>query len=334
MKFGLYLRSFLSDKSRPVHELMDDAVEICHVARDVGFSTITMPQHWVSYPTVWPQPFPTLARLAPETGDMKLMTGILQLPLYNPLQVAEDVATLDHISKGRFVLGIAIGYRETELEAAGTTRKARVPRLVESLELMKLMWSGEEVNFDGRYWQLHGARMGFVPVQRPHPPIWIACQSDGAIRRAARIADACYLAPQVGFDDLLPLIEAYRLERQDAGLDNGTVALSRSVSFASSAADAMEQAREAAASSYRTYSTWDMQESSMVQIHTSSDSEITDWAVAGSPQECVERFARLRHDGVEFVNITFLNLPSELSARSDYLRRFAASVIKPFAVST
>ena len=119
MQFGLYLRSFLTDRSRPLHEQIDDVIEICHVARGAGFSSVTMPQHWVSYPTTWPQPFSVLARLAPETGDMKLMTGIVLLPLHNPLQVAEDVATLDQISKGRVVFGVGIGYRETELEAVG-----------------------------------------------------------------------------------------------------------------------------------------------------------------------------------------------------------------------
>ncbi|MCH8848317.1 MAG: LLM class flavin-dependent oxidoreductase, partial [Chloroflexi bacterium] len=125
MRFGLYLRSFLSDPTRPLHEQIDEVIEICHVARDAGFASVTVPQHWVSHPTVWPQPFPMLARLAPETGDMRLMTGILLLPLHNPLQIAEDAATLDHISKGRLTLGVGIGYRDVELEAAGTARKHR-----------------------------------------------------------------------------------------------------------------------------------------------------------------------------------------------------------------
>ncbi|MYF65109.1 MAG: LLM class flavin-dependent oxidoreductase, partial [Chloroflexi bacterium] len=91
MEFGLYLRSFLTDRTRPLYEQIDELVEICHVARDSGFSAVTMPQHWVSHPTIWPQPFQVLARLAPETGDMRLLTGIVLLPLHNPLQVAEDV---------------------------------------------------------------------------------------------------------------------------------------------------------------------------------------------------------------------------------------------------
>ena len=326
MEFGLYLRSFLTDRTRPLYEQIDDLVEICHVARDSGFSAVTMPQHWVSHPTIWPQPFQVLARLAPETGDMRLLTGIVLLPLHNPVQIAEDAATLDHICRGRFTLGVGIGYRETELEAVGATRKDRAPRLTESIELMKRLWSGEEVDHEGRYWTLHGARMGFLPVQQPHPPIWIACQSDGAVRRAARIADACYIAPQVGFDDLPALIAAYHDER--AGRPAGNVSVSRGVAFAKDRETAAAEAQAAAESSYRMYSTWNMQEDTMVRINIESDSRVDDWAVAGNAGDCLEQFDRMTGQGVGYVGITFYNLPATLEARKEYLARFAEDVIR------
>jgi alkanesulfonate monooxygenase SsuD/methylene tetrahydromethanopterin reductase-like flavin-dependent oxidoreductase (luciferase family) len=325
MQFGLYLRSFLTDRSRPLHEQIDDVIEICHVARDAGFSSVTMPQHWVSYPTTWPQPFSVLARLAPETGDMKLMTGIVLLPLHNPLQVAEDVATLDQISKGRVVLGVGIGYRETELEAVGATRRDRVPRLTESIALMKQLWTGEEISFEGKYWTVHNAQMGFPCYQEPHPPIWIACQSDGAVRRSARIADAAYLAPQVGFDDLQPLLDAYHDERAKQSLDAGRITISRGVAFGT---DRDAAIAEAAKSSYRMYSTWNMQEDTMVKINIDPDSSVSDWAVAGNGDDCVAGFSRLEEKGVDYVGTTFYNLPKGLEARKEYLQNFAESVIQ------
>ncbi len=329
MQFGLYLRSFLTDRARPLYEQIDDLVEICHVARDSGFSAVTMPQHWVSHPTIWPQPFPVLARLAPETGDMRLLTGIVLLPLHNPLQIAEDAATLDHICRGRFTLGVGIGYRETELEAVGAARRDRAPRLEESIEVMKRLWSGEEVDHEGRYWNIHGARMGFLPVQQPHPPIWIACQSDGAVRRAARIADACYIAPQVGFGDLSALIDAYRGERAALGRPGeGRVTISRGVAFAKDRETAAAEAQAAAESSYRMYSTWNMQEDTMVRINIESDSRVDDWAVTGNGADCLEQFNQLAEQGVDYVGVTFYNLPRTLDARKEYLQSFAEDVIR------
>jgi len=328
MEFGLYLRSFLTDRTRPLHEQIDDVVEICHVARDAGFSTVTMPQHWVSHPTTWPQPFSVLARLAPETGDMKLMTGIVLLPLHNPLQMAEDVATLDQITKNRFVFGVGIGYRETELEAVGATRKDRVPRMTESIQIMKQLWTGEEIDYEGKYWQIHGAKMGFPCYQEPHPPIWIACQSNGAVRRSARIADACYLAPQVGFDDVATLIGAYRDERATKGLSGGRVTISRGVAFGTDKASAIAEATAAAESSYRMYSTWNMQEDTMVKININDDTKVDDWAVAGNGDDCIEGFSKLAEQGVDYVGATFYNLPKGLDARREYLQAFSANVIK------
>lgn len=327
MELGIYFRSFFTDPSRPLFEQIDDAVEICHVARDAGFAAITMPQHWVSHPTIWPQPFPMLARLAPEVGEMRLQTGIVLLPLHNPLQVAEDVATLDHIAKGRFVLGVGLGYRDTELEAVAATRKDRVPRLRESIEIMKRLWTGETIDYEGRYWRFHGAKMGFAPLQKPHPPIWIACQSEGAVRRAARIADACYLAPQVGFEDVAHLISIYRDERSATDQEPGKVTISRGVSFSSNRERAIQEARDSAASSYRMYSSWNMQEDTMVKINIASDSEVSAWAVVGNAEDCLERLGRLAEAGVEYVGMTLLNLPKNLEGRKDYLQRLAENLL-------
>src|SRR5258708_21274516 len=96
-----------------------------------------MAEHWLAYPTVWPAPIPFLARLAPETGEMRIKTSVLLLPLLNPVEVAENVVTLDHLTHGRLTVGVSIGYRETELAAAGVTRRDRGPPLRGALGRVK-----------------------------------------------------------------------------------------------------------------------------------------------------------------------------------------------------
>ena len=117
MDVGIYIRDYLDDPNRPFFEQVEEAAEVCRHAAALGFSAIYMPQHFIAYPTRWLQPMPTLARLAPDTGSMKLMTGILLLTYHNPVDIAEQTVTLDHLSGGRFVLGVGLGYREKELEA-------------------------------------------------------------------------------------------------------------------------------------------------------------------------------------------------------------------------
>src|SRR5919206_3484739 len=151
MQLGFHLTPFWSPTDRSPTQILDEAIEVIAAASGMGFDWVSMGQHWLSHPTIWPQPFPFLARIAPVTGSMQLKTSVLLVPLLNPVEVAENVATLDHLCHGRFVLGAAVGYREAELAAAGLTRRGRGAQLEESLRLLKLLWSGEEVTFEGRY---------------------------------------------------------------------------------------------------------------------------------------------------------------------------------------
>ena len=329
MEFGLYLRSFLTDRSRPLYEQIDELVEICHVARDSGFSAVTMPQHWVSHPTIWPQPFQVLARLAPETGDMRLLTGIVLLPLHNPVQMAEDVATLDHICRGRLTFGVGIGYRETELGAVGATRRDRVPRLAESIEIMKQLWSGEEVTYEGRY--LDGTRC--QDGLRPHAAAAPADMDSVSERRRSAPLRAhrgrVLHRPAGGI--LGPRRSGGHLPGgacTASGNGPGRLALTRGVAYGKDKATAAAEAQEAAASSYKMYSTWNMQEDTMLKINIDSDSQVEDWAVTGNGDDCLEQFAAIAEHGIDYVGMTFYNLPKTLEARKEYLQSFAENVIR------
>src|SRR5438128_11526342 len=171
MRIGFHLTPCWSPTDRAPTAIIDEAIEVVHAAAGLGFAWVSVGHHWLSHPTVWPHPIAMLSRLAPEAGEMRLKTSMLLLPLLNPVDVAESVVTLDHITHGRLDVGVAIGYRERELEAAGLGRKDRVPTLEESLAVMKRLWAGEEVTHEGTYVRMAGARLGFGPCQRPHPPL-------------------------------------------------------------------------------------------------------------------------------------------------------------------
>ena len=233
MEVGLYIRDYMEDPDRPMHQQVEEAAEVCRRAKSLGFSVIYAPQHYISHPTVWMQPMQTLARLAPDAEGLKLLTGVMLLPYHNPVDIAEQTVTLDHISNGRFILGVGIGYREAELSAFGTNRRDRVSRFEESLALMKLLWSGEEVDFDGRHWQVQGARLGLTPVQKPHPPVWMAAQSRGAVRRAAALADRVILGPQPSWEDIGLLTRQYKEALEELGRDpDGRIGVHRSIAIA------------------------------------------------------------------------------------------------------
>jgi alkanesulfonate monooxygenase SsuD/methylene tetrahydromethanopterin reductase-like flavin-dependent oxidoreductase (luciferase family) len=330
MKIGFHLTPFWSPTDRGPTRIIDEAVVVVSAASRMGFAWVSIGQHWISHPTVWPQPIPMLARLAPETGTMRLKTSVLLLPILNAVETAENVATLDHICHGRLDVGVAIGYREKELATVGLRRKDRVPKLEESLDLMKRLWNGDEVTFDGVYSRVSAGRMGFVPYQRPHPPLEMGAQSDGATRRAARLTDGVFFGPQVAWRDVGRLAGVFREARREAAKSNaGTVGASRSLIVGSSKETAAAAARAYLEKTFAMYRAWEMQEGTMAPLQLGFEAALDDWTVHGSPQDCVEALERARALGLERVGVTIYSLPREVKARIDYLAMIAEDILRP-----
>src|SRR5690606_1812311 len=112
----------------------ENHVEQVRAIRDGGYDGVWLAQHYLTYPDQFFQPNPLLARLAAETGDLTVGTNILVLPLHNIIDLAEQYATIDIITGGRLVLGVALGYRDIEYDAFGVNRKTRARRFDEQLE--------------------------------------------------------------------------------------------------------------------------------------------------------------------------------------------------------
>jgi alkanesulfonate monooxygenase SsuD/methylene tetrahydromethanopterin reductase-like flavin-dependent oxidoreductase (luciferase family) len=333
MHIGIHLTPFFSPTDRPPTQVIDEVVSLAHRASQLGYAWISAPHHWTAHPSVWPQPFPLLARLAPETESMRLMTLVILLPLLNPVETAEHVATLDAISHGRLTLGVAIGYREAELEAVGLTRQDRVPKLVESLTLMKQLWSGGEVTFAGRYTRVTKLRMGLTPVQQPHPPIVMGCQSERATARAARLTDGVFFGPQVGWADIGKLLDVYQRARTEAGhATPGILGASRALLLGNDQADAARIGRAYLERTFANYRAWAMQEATMVPLALSFDRPLEDWTVHGSTADCVETLLRAREEmGLTHISLTMYNLPRELPARLEYLERVSEEILRKVA---
>lgn len=329
MHIGFHLTPFFSPPERPPTQILDEVITAVRAASTMGYAWVSTPHHWLSYPTVWPQPYPLVARLAPETGSMHIKTSVLLVPLLNAVEVAENVVTLDHLTHGRLTLGVALGYREEELQAAGLTRRDRVPKLEESLQVMKRLWAGEEVTYQGTYIRLDRARLGFGPFQQPHPPIEFGAQSRGAVRRAARLGDGIFLGPQVGWDSIRELVGVYKQARQEAGAQHlGMLGASRCLIVGTNKDDAAARARDYVAKTFANYKRWRMQESTMVPLQLDFDAGLDVWTIHGSPADCVETLQRAREEiGLEYIGFTIYSLPVDVQARIDYLQMIAEDIV-------
>ncbi|MBW2499849.1 MAG: LLM class F420-dependent oxidoreductase [Deltaproteobacteria bacterium] len=129
-------------------------------------------------------PFVALAAAAMATTRLRLHTNIVVLPYHNPFLTAKAVASLDVVSGGRLIVGVAAGYLVDEFAALGVPFEERNERSDEAIPAMKAAWSGESVKLSGGSFEARGNTMLPVPLQKPHPPIWIGGNAPRAIRRA------------------------------------------------------------------------------------------------------------------------------------------------------
>ena len=276
----------------PLEQQVSNWAEMARVGRQAGFNSVAAPHHWLAHPVKWFQPMLVLSRLAADTAPMNLISGIVQLPLYNPVDMAEQAATLDAISGGRFIFGVGLGYREQLFEAANARRADRVGRMVESIQVMKQLWTGDEVTFHGKHFRVTKGRISLTPIQKPHPPIWMAAQSEGAVRRAGEMGLAWYIPPQADFNDVKRLWTIYREALDKAGHPvPRDVPLLRYTCIAKDRQTAVRLAEGYMKDTFALYRPWGLEEKTTVRIHRSFDEELNR-ALIGSPEECAEKLNR------------------------------------------
>lgn len=258
MNFGVLLdHQYARDED--VAGSVASLVDYVEALRDLGFDSVFGIHHYLSGLRTL-QPMSLLSRLVDRSGEMQLGTGILILPLLHPVHVAEEVATLDQLSGGRFVLGIGSGYRKEEFEAFGLKRSDRTARLVESLEVMTKLWTGEPVTHDGEHFQLEDASLSMLPAQRPHPPIWIGANSPEGIARAARLGHPWFAPANVKRNWAVGNLQTYREELVAAGFaDEGrTYPIQRDLCIADSREEAFALVEPYVRASYGAYSKYGM----------------------------------------------------------------------------
>lgn len=159
---------------------------------DLGFEYIAAGEHFMrgSPPGATHAALPLLGVAAGATERIRILSSILLTPFYHPLVLAKLATTLDIASGGRLTLGVGVGGEfPVEFEAAGLNVKQRGRRTDECLDVLRQLWTQEQVAYAGRHFQLQDASINPQPTQRPHPPVWVAGRRDAAMRRAVRYGD-------------------------------------------------------------------------------------------------------------------------------------------------
>lgn len=135
------------------------------------------------------EPLTILAAAAGTTQKIRLGTSVLLANLRHASHVAKIISTLDFISNGRVILGLGFGSRESDYKAVEIPFEHRGSRAVEQVQLMKRLWTEDEVTFKGKFYSVENLSVGPKPIQKPHPPLWTGGSAEVALKRAGTWAD-------------------------------------------------------------------------------------------------------------------------------------------------
>jgi alkanesulfonate monooxygenase SsuD/methylene tetrahydromethanopterin reductase-like flavin-dependent oxidoreductase (luciferase family) len=216
-----------------------DVLEHAAAAEALGYDSFWLTEHHFWYDGYCPSLLPVLATVAQRTRRIGLGTGALLLPLHDPLRVAEDAAMVDVLSGGRLILAFGLGYRPEEFDGLGTEKRTRGERLIEGIEVVRGALAEPLFSHHGRHYAYGDVRLWPRPVQRPHPPIWLAAGT--ALRTAERAGrSGLPLIEPSHTRNVSEVVEAYRRAGREAGVppDRLEVALIRNVCIAETKADA------------------------------------------------------------------------------------------------
>jgi len=295
VRFGLFVSAQYPAGEDPAARL-DEHLEQVRFVRDAGFHSVFAGQHFLPAPFQMLQSVPLLARLAAETGEMRVGAGILLLPLLNPVEVAEQAATLDVVTGGRFVLGVGLGYRAEENAAFGVP-EGRVRVFREKLDVVRRLLEGEEVTASGHGYRLERASLAPRPVSSPRPPIWMAANGDSAVRRAARLADTWFVNPHAALAEVERQLALFRAER---GSEPEELPMLREACVAPTDEEAVAVARPYLARKYEAYVDWGQSD-----VLPPTDTLRREWEelhagrfLLGSPETVLQQVDALRTLGV------------------------------------
>ncbi len=191
MKFGFVL---------PNHLGIEDPADVVSLgihAENAGFDSVWVNHHVINAGYVrdrlgdrpYHDALVLLTWLASKTHRVRLGTSVLVLPYLHPMVLARELATLDHLSDGRLVVGVGVGSLPDESAALGVPYKTRGAYSNEFLEVLKRLWAEGEASFDGDHFEFEDVISSPKPLQHPHPPIMVGGNHRAALRRAARYGD-------------------------------------------------------------------------------------------------------------------------------------------------
>ena len=337
MKFGLFggARTEMGEQASDSRIYTDYVDYICE-AEALGFHSVFLVEHHFTGFGQVSATLGFLTYLAAKTSRIRLGTAVLVLPWHNPALLAEQVATLDLLSNGRFDFGIGKGYRWGEFHGFCIPMAEAEERYQETVAFLRKAWTTPgRFSHRGKYWNFEDVVIEPAPVQKPHPPFWVGAQSPASIRYAAENGYNLLLGQAGSAATVAEGVSIYRraVEAQGRVFDPATIGLTRALLMATNAEEreAAHQLRMKFMRSVQQLALSPTGESptlgrprralSETEMRAANESD----ALLGPPEEIVARLKALQAGGVEYVMVI------DFAGSREHLRRFAREVMPELA---
>jgi alkanesulfonate monooxygenase SsuD/methylene tetrahydromethanopterin reductase-like flavin-dependent oxidoreductase (luciferase family) len=334
MKFGLFGGARSPGASASADsQAYTTYVDYVLLAEELGFAGVFVVEHHFTGVGQVSASLNLLSYLAGRTQRIRLGSAVVVLPWHNPVLLAEQVATLDLLSGGRFDFGVGKGYREPEFEGFCVPQAEATARFDEAMQVLRAAWSSaDRFSHHGRYWNFENIVVEPRPTQQPHPPLWMGAGSVDGIQRAGREGYNLLLDQLAPIELTCERVAAYRAALEQGGrrFDGMRVGVTRALLLAMSE----EERQNAYVMRRRTLQTIGGLArgpgAERYQNSTSfADADIVadNAALLGTPDEIVARLKQLQAGGVEYVLLV------DPTGSQRNLRIFAAEVMPEFADS-
>ncbi len=217
MKIGVLQFFSWPERRVSLPTVYDRALQRVEIMDRAGYDAVWLAEHHFSGYSVCPSVHMMGVHLANHTSRIRIGMAVSLAAFYHPLRLAEEVGLLDVLSGGRVNWGAGRGFDPTEFKVFGVSLEESAARFHEAVEIVLAAWRNERLNWSGRYWRFEDVEVLPKPLQRPHPPVWLAAGSPAAIDWAARHGYSILLGPHQTFAENAANRERYRRELEANG---------------------------------------------------------------------------------------------------------------------
>ena len=248
MKLGVLQFFSWPERRTALPTVFDRALQRIEIMDKSGYDAVWLAEHHFSDFSICPSVHMMGTLAAARTKRLRIGTAVSLAPFYHPLRLAEEVALLDVLSGGRVNWGAGRGFARVEFAAFGVPPEESTSRFHEAVEIVLRAWTEEKVSFAGQHYQIEPVEMLPKPLQQPHPPVWMAATSDGALQWAAERGFSILMDPHAGHADIGRKRRFYAEKLAAAGhtIDGRELPVARLVAVAEATAKAAEVARTGA----------------------------------------------------------------------------------------